>query len=856
MYDFLVDHAIRNIWCTPNQDRQVIIEPAKISPFDGLLNSVVVINRTIALPISGVRFHVYQIGRIYPSTLGIPQLTNSWTTLATACNNSKLIVDIYTNSGLQLPRVHVWYMITPDNNLILAVRNQPKINVDLNIDAIFLRVYTNAFFSSSEADPVNDYIEVQGGDLLSVNDIISLQMKYNAISSLPGATYAFINGKKASSIDLISMQPGDVAEYVYDSSISKVIDIPINEMQTFISTLDSKNKYLVHYSGADNKIEYLDDVDFFLIQPTSVGRHIGVYYHKNMVDAVRMVTHKDYSIVVPYLVGYLNSVSGWTDVTKLTLRLHIRKSGYNRTLVLENNRIEELYKLSDDKLIQAMVGVNSTVPNWTAANLENSPYVKLMGSNYVGITKNLVESAYGYNLISTVVGHTPEIIDNGNGMPLVNVPYGLISKSVAYEYDINGLLLGWYQHISSTKYVAINTNCIQVEFIAGYVNSSLELDEVYGGNNIAIDSTAEYRFYMCPIINGLPTNMWEDVTNSEHYDIINNTVVWNVNHKQYYTLVRSNKNILAYDIMLIADNGLINFSIVHNQIRNNLDSMWVMQIPMGELDIFLNGHSLIEGIDYIYNFPEIVIISKKFLNDILNTPQKITVRYTGFCNNDFTSDVIPDTGFVKYNLLSYNDHFNIRDDKVLRVVVNGGYYSTHQLLFTESDSGIIGPSIENGMPFSIRDIIVPLRGIGIDNTYIARSKSLIIDNLISNYMSSFLPQIDLTDPNIIESLYPVYSPFICKIIYDLNSGELSDPRILNQYSDIDVKDICAPYEYLLAFDPIIPANNLDNNYVIIHPHNLDTVINVNIYQYKFIDNVIRLYANGLVSTIGFLSITS
>ena len=852
MYDFLIDHALANVWCTPDQDRQFIIEPAKISPFYGILNTVVVGNRSINLPLNGVRFHVYQIGQVYPVTLGLPTTPNVWKTLAYACNTNKMVIDVYANSGIQLPRIQIWYMQTIDKNIILAVQNQPTINIDLNIEPIYFRVYSNAFFDDINTTSINNFIEVNGNTMLATTDITALQTKYNKAVSLPGATYAFVNGIKVAGIDLFSVKIGDVAEYIYDSSIYNVVDIPISTLKTFISKLDTKNKYLVHYSNNnDNTIDYLDDVDFFIIEPTANNRHIGVYYHKNMVDAVRMITHKDYSVVVPYVLGYLNSISSWTDINKLTLRLHIRKSGYNRNLILENNRIEELYKLSDINVVGAMLGVNSTVSNWQAANLENSAYTLLMSSKYNVITRLMVEDAYGYNLISKLLGDTPQLVDVNNVVN--NIPYGLISNSVAYEYDVNGILLEWHQHTLGTKYKANNINCYQVEFISGVVDTSLNLDEVYDTQVSTISPMYDHRFYICPIINNAPTEKYVDVTNTNNYTINNNVVTWNVDKSKYFTIIRSNKNILVYDLMLIANNGLINFTLVHNQKLGNSNGIQAMRIPMGELDIFLNGNSLIRDIDYIFNFPEIVIINKTFLVNVLTAPQRITIRYSGFCNSDFTSGVNEDIGFIKYDLLSYNKHFNIRDDKVLRIVVNGKYHNS-DLLFAETNTGTNIPNINNGYPYSIRDIVVPFNGLGTSDTYTARNKSILIDNAVSSYMDTFLPQLINSGPNVIQNPYTVVSPFCCKIIYDLKSNIINDSRLLNGYNDEVVHELCAGYEYLLQFDPIDPSNKLDPNYVIIHPHNLNTVIQLTIYQYKFIDNVIRLYANNLVSLIGMVSI--
>jgi hypothetical protein len=853
MYDYLVNHALKNVWCTPDQDRQLILQPAKITVTNGVWNNVSLLWNVIKLPLQGVRFHVYQVGQLYPALAGLVDLTNKWIKFSDACNAGNLIIDIYSNSGLQLPRTETWYMITDDRNIVIAVKEQLRINIDLDTDPIFIRTYSNAYFASSRSDPLNDYIKVEGGTVPTTADILSLQQKYNAIALLPGAVYVFVNGFKVSTIDLFSVLPGDIVEYVYDSSIRLVVDIAISTTQTFISQLDSKRKYLLHYPGSgDSSIDYHDDIDFFIINQDTNLRHKGLYYHRNSPDAIRMVTYKDYSMVVPYAVGYVGIIPNATSIDSLIVRMHIRKSGYKRVLTFENNRVEELYKLPDAKLVSAMVGIDSTVPTWTAAALEDSAYVELMRSDMRSINRSLIENAYGYNAISKLLGDTPSNTTLASGRQMINIPYGLVNNSVAYEYDSAGLLINWYQHVGNTIYNAVSNNARQIELISGIGDTVL--DEVYGLPTLTVDPSLEYRFYTCPIINGSPDNKWTDVTGTSNYAIINNLITWIVDPLQTYTLIRSNKKILAYDLNLMAYNGLLEFNLECTQVRNNVSSLLNMQIPMGELDVFLNGNSLIEGVDYIVNFPRIIIINKTYLVNVLSATQKITIRFSGFCNADLTRNKQNDSGFIKYDLLSHNNRFDIRDDKVLRIIVGGKLYNRTALLFSEVDSGVTVPNASNGLPYLIKDIIVPLRGLGAVDTYTARAASQVIDKSISDYMTAFLPEPVITAPNVISALYPVYSPFCSRIIYDLQLGIINDVRLTQQYNDTDVMSICEPYINLLSFDLTQLTLQQDPNYVIIHPHNLNSVIALNLYQYKFLSRVVKLYLNNLVDISHFISI--
>jgi hypothetical protein len=856
-FDYLIDHALKNVWCTPKQDMQTIVKPARLTPVNGVWNTAEVLWRTHKLPVPNDRFHVYQIGQLHPLLMGLFPSHGSWSTLASTCNQMKMIVDIYSSSGIQLPRIECWYMVTQDKNLILAVKEQPKIAFNLKTEELFLRVYSNAYFNSIRSDPLDDFIEVDGKIVKSVEDILLLQARYDVLATKPGAVYAFVNGMKVSGIDLFTAAVDDVVEYVYDSSIFLVQDFTVRDLLTFDSVLDVKHKYLLHYPGSNHgTINYHDDIDLFIMKNGTNGRSKGLYYHRNQEDAVRMVTHKDYAIPTNYVVGYAATQPDWVDPEQLIIRLHVRKSGYHRTLVDEANRIKELYKLPDDKLVQAMIGVNSTVPSWTAAALEDSFYGKIMRSSLLGVTRKMVQEGYGYNAISKVLGNTPSVIENINGNPGISVPHGLFRNSVAYEYDADGLLKGWNTHDIGSKYLSYDASANLVEMIAGI--GGLSLDEYYGFYPITLDVKAEYRMYICHVYNGIPDNKWEDVTDSGMYARIDNKVTWLVDPLHYYPMVRSNKNILAYDLKLRALDGLLRFSFDTFQTRGGVTTMWVMQIPMGELDLWLNGHSLIEGVDYFVNFPEVVIVNKKYLKDVLTTEQRITVRFTGFCNSDLnlTRDVPKDKGYVEYGLLSHNNRFDIRDDKIMRIVVEGKTLHRGMLKFSESDAGVTVPNALNGAPYMLRDIVMPLRGTAVDDTYVLREASKLVDEQISDYLTLMKPEQIQSGPNTITQRYELFSPLCCKILYDLKNGDLNDPRIQQNYTDEDVVSICAPYEYLLKSDPTQEGLKLDDRYVVIHPHNLSTVIDVDLYQYKFLKRVIRLYLKDAVDISHFVRLSA
>ncbi|MNU19631.1 hypothetical protein D3C71_78630 [compost metagenome] len=856
MYDFLVDHALKNVWCTPEQDMQAVVQPKRISPPEGVFNRVDVLHRTRTLPLPLTRFHVYSIGQLHPLLMNLFPVMRTWTKLSEACSKQSLVADVYVNSGVQLPRTEVWYMVTREKDLIIAVKDQ-RVNIpaaNLITMPLFVRVYSNAFYNTLRADGANDVIYVDGGTLLDAAGITALQTKYLLWKAKGGLTSAYVNGYLVSEINLITVKPGDVAEFVYDASVKRVVDYTVGDLENFESILDLKRKYLLHYPGpAEEIIDYQDDLDLFLIKRGTGTTYQGVYFHRNAGDTVRMVTHKDYAVPTAYVQGFALD-NNWADVEGLVLRVVIRKAGYDRPLVNEDSRIQELYKLGDLDLTQALLGPDSVVENWRADYLENAWYTKVMRSTADEITGAVVEDAYGYNAISSLLGMTPALCYDLSGQQVADVPYGLQVRATAYEYDLNGYLLGWFTHLEGTRYPARDDRTQLVEMVVGDVSD--RLDETYGDKFVPLDLTSNYRMYTCPIVDGVVTNQWVDVTATGLYQISGNMLTWLTDPATTYTLVRSDRTMLGYTLDLSAADGLLRFTLMHRQLRNGQVLAWPMQIQMGELDLWLNGKSMIEGIDYIVHFPQIVVFNKEFLINPRTQTQKIDVRFSGFCRADLTREVPVDVGYIEYGMLSHNNRYDVRDDKVMRIVVDGAVYERSELKFAEDTPAIVVTDARNGAPYLLRDIVVPMRGYTDKKTYEMRAHSQEIDERISAYMTLKFPQPVQTLPSAIPAKYAIYSPFCNKIMRDLMSGVLSDPRIKQFYTDEDVREIVQPYMWLLDYDPTQDTNVPDEHYVNIHPHNEPTVVDIDIYWYKFVSRCVKLFLNDRVNLSHFLRLTT
>lgn len=856
-YDYLRDHALRNVWCSPAADTQYIFKLAQLTKYGGVKDTAKVWWRIEQLPDRTSTWNVYQIGQVHPLILGLFPEVYEWVSFSETCNKQKMVVDIYTKDGIELPRFQTFYKYNQDKNLIVATRKNPRIPFNFDEDEIFVRVYTNEYFNSLQANQVTDIIHTEGRVPASTAEILAFQNVYNDYATRTGITYAFVNGLKVDAIDILNVKIGDSVELIYDATIYKVVDFLIDDLHDFTSTYDKMRKYLLHYAGADNGvIDFQDDIDVFILQPIG-SKHRGVYYHKNNVKALRNVTHRDYSVVIPYVLDYARVLGATQNPPKpldpktLYIRLHIRKSGYTRPLVFEANRIHELYKMTDVDIVKAMLGIDSTVSNWRADVLEGSGYTRLMQATANEVTPQLVQEAYGYNAISVYIANTPTNPQQMGSKKIVDVPYGLQTGATVYEYDVDGLLLGWFVHPIGSRYTCFNDDCAKVEIIMG--TGGDHLDEYYNDFNVFRNPKYSFRVYECEVMNGVADNKFIDVTNKPgKYSVVDGRIVWTETSPLKYPMIRTDAKFMAIDHNLAVNNGILKFSLTGKQKRGTLWSTWVMHVPMGKIDVFLNRKSLIRNLDYVVRFPEIYIINKEYLVSPDTSLQQIHVRMTGFCTEDMEFEKQGDAGYIEHGFLSNNDRFDIRDDKVLRITVDGKLYSRDQLEFSEEHAGVSPVNALNGRPYSVDDIMVPFRGLTEADTYDLRKIAQATDKRVTDYLTLKLPQPPRPGPVTIVDRYKIYSPFLNRIIYDLltDTIELQDKA----YNDRETMAICKPYEPILKFDPTQPEVPVDDRYVIIHPHNLTFVVNLSHNKYRFLQNVVKLYSHGRVNLSPFITV--
>lgn len=859
MADFLVEHARANVWCSPRMDHQVRLQAKRVSAQNGEINHIQLMWDRIPLPEQKVRYHVFQIGQAYAQLLGLLPIRRMWYRLSKAMIDNKLMADIYVNSGLQLPRSETWILITEDRAILVAVRDQSWLP-SARTDTVTLRLYTNSFFSSPRSEDFDHKINVVSHRFKDLNSVLLFQQNYINHQALRGLTTLFVNGRYTLTLQPQKIKSGDVIEFVYDSTVKQVLEFKVSGLDFFDSIKDLKRKYLLTHGGdqvGGPMIDYRDDIDVYLVRKSKIGmttnQFEGVFFHKNRDDSMRMVTHRDYSLTVPYVNGFLddNSFLGTND--DIYIRLHVRHSGYARPLIFEHHRIHELYKLPYLDRRMAMLGIESTVDVWKADNLEASEYTEIMEAYWGQVTRPLVEEAYGYNAVAWYTSNTPIRITMDSGNRHAHIPFGLQWGATIYEFDQDGFLLGSFYWAGGSMYHPYYAQTTLVEAVKG--RAGYKIGTHFGQDSeIRLKSGVNYRFYIAPMdSSGARTDRWEDITGDDtRYVVIDGVVHWTVNPLAWATAVKGDDEILSYKLTMNAPDGLMKLSIDGTAVYPNAPQ-GICGIMPGKIDLWLNNKALIEDLDYFVRWPEIVVVNKEYINPD-SDDQMIDIRVSGFCKPDMTREPVPDYGFVRWGMLSKNRRYNVRDDRVLRMIVRGAVIHRDQLVFSEDDSGIRMPEAKNGSPYLIDEVVVPMGDLESQDWFEFRARSQAVDKEVEDYLTLKLPEPVEDNPNMFTGKYWLFSPFSSVVMHHLQLGYISMEGFRGQYSDRDVAERLREYEYLLDYEPT--RRDLELDLVNVHPHDKYQVQRLDIFQYNFLNRAIKVFLDDKVDITQFIEIDS
>ena len=258
--------------------------------------------------------------------------------------------------------------------------------------------------------------------------------------------------------------------------------------------------------------------------------------------------------------------------------------------------------------------------------------------------------------------------------------------------------------------------------------------------------------------------------------------------------------------------------------------------------VWLNHKALIINIDFKIVNNGLYIYNKEFLNTDLSD---IVIIADGLN----TEEYILEQGYVIDNTISINSIYNYYDDRLIKVIANGKVYSIDEVWRLENKKAI--ESIKEGSPYCVEQLNPDVTYPNIDFEAL-KGEAISKEALIQDYLSLKIPQSTDIPFTLIEGYYCLYSVFIARIIFDLQTEDLVIPD--RRVDDNELDALLVAYKPLLAID--IAADSLDTAYVRIHPHPYTHTLFVKEKQYIVIERIIKLYKLTISDLSAFLQIES
>lgn len=826
--DFLQDYVTKNIWCAPFQDNQVILKLSRLSFPPGTSKHADIWWDDITLPDKSSKWTLYNIGQNTAWRTNLSQQKMKWLPLAYWGQLNKTIFDLYFNTGKKVPTYQAYVLLTDDQDYVLAVR-MDQTKYDLINQPLYMRAYRNGFWKSDRSDLYPYTVEYGGGRAMTralINEYIA-DIAY--LRRYAGIVNVYLNGVWVDNITSTRVKIGDYVEYVHDGSVARIVDFKVSNLRDYLSVLDGVQKYLLHPPKEDNPIiRYRDDVDVFLYKRNTDGSLSGRYYHRNVENSLRMVTHNDYSVPVASVIGYTQDPNDqWAKREDLYLRLHIRDSGYDRPLVDEYMHLKELYKLPDVEIARSLLGIDATLDEWYAPKLEQSYYTAVMRKWWPPFDYTKLLSMLGYDAIAKLLSPSPIDVINDNGVVSIPMGAGQQSDATVFEYNEDGEFLGWHYHSTGDRYNVHDQNCAFGEIYLG--EGAKVLDWIASNDDYTLLSGRMYRFYFCEKSKDVPNYIYKPAVEGVNYSIVDGVVKWTHRKTGYEGLVWSDKKFLINDVSWHSQSGVYQL-----QINHSAQLATPMPIPTEKLMLIINGKSAVEGVDYYVKWPQIMVVSKELL-DFVN-PNKFTIVGMGM-SKDMTRSSPKDVGFVFKGILSVNDRFDLRDGRVMRFVVGGRVKRRKDVYFAEDYPNDTKPLAQNGAIYESSPVYVPIRDLTYQQMDKLRSEQEDFNSRLEDFLTVRYPQPEIPGPNPILARHQVYSPMLTQMIYDIQEGTLIVPITPENMDDLQRK--VKPYLGYLDFEPSLVGVN--GSYVIIVPHPFDTMIEVDALTYRFFEMVVKTY---------------
>lgn len=871
----VVKYVEDNLWGNPEENHQYQVKLVRVTDDYGVSMNYNYMGKWRALPKVNTFFHIFSAGGLHP---GFWNFRNNvlyrnpldrWVNLGALCKVRGMQLDLYNTKGFQYSRSNCWVMITYDGLVLIALQKAKNFPVP-KTDEFFFRCFTPSipidFGDLAISDAHNPYT-YETMTYESTAELAIFTARYSLFKGKPGFTGVMHNGVffDGAPNALQGLQAGDLVEFWHDPTVIRVERYNYSSLKDYYSSLDSKRKLILHppKRNGDYTLRYFDDNDYYVIGPK--GR--GLYIHRNDETTLRQLTHVDVAIADDAVRNTGNYHPDLADTSKVRIMVLVRKTDWEYQWPNEHQRIKYLYRFDDAGIVRAMTGDRATVPEWTADGLESGTVMSLTRSQYPAVKRENASLALGYNAATRVVSETPvrvTFIEGGRG---VVVPPTYRAMFSAWEYDADGHLLEVHNRVGDVYYSPFNPLCAMVEFVLGKAQRSM--DYVVTKDDLTVDPEYDFRVYKQPWnvdLNQLVGEMVDVTGDDTIYTLTDGTIHWTgLDKVNYRGIVLTNKACLAYEFELDHIDHSLSFALTEIYEEGGL----IFPMSFAQVDVWLNGHPLVDHVDWLYKDKYCYIINKEF---IVDGPQKITVRAHGMHSDMDTPKFETELGFVEGGVIGRFGRYNLRGDRVTRTVINGALYPTDEVPRAEREVPDNLWNDLNGKPYMVKHVYCPIKFVEPYSNYPLYDRSRETDQRVSDYMTLWLPKpttnageidpVQPTGPGVpvipnLQDKYRLFSPTMNAIVNAILNGLIVlPPKAAGDtvYTEQSIRETVKPYLWWWEVDPI--NLDFDRRYFAIMPYANFNKLTVTANELLFLNQVNESYLNSVCVLEGHFNVNN
>lgn len=827
-----INRAVKDAWAGPQQDRQLTFVPSMLSLPQGAVNALRTPWSNIVLPEQGRRYVVYEMGQVSPQSLGFDEMLYDWELLSDVCARQEMIVNAHVNS--RMVSLGTTYIRRNRNrNLIIAVDLEDNKELLASGHDLYFRMYSNVWFATT-AGATSAGIRIESQRITTTAEASAFQATWNGlVTAGDGNIFCYVDGIYRDYLSPGDMPVGSMAELIVDYSGVGHFDIPINDLKHFESIMDKKRKYIIQQpDNGRNNIDFFDDLEIYLCTETVASNNnavnVGVYYPHLYSTNTRMLTHRDYAIESLLAQNIMVNQSDAISYRNAFVRVFLRNADLGMPPIMDGSYLTDLYLLDKEERLDLMIGTNSVIDRWRAPSLESSACSLWMGTPARNLTLEALKDVYSYHGIQNLM--EAPYVEGG----VIRMPPMMYQGGHLFIYKDDGSLLE-HRAVANANDVTLPTNGFYAETIPGARVGSGKLLE-----RPSVQTADPADDYAQELVYKDSTGVWRLAVEGTDftYDLDKRVANWSSTRFADTKLKR-----------LAGKYYLREFTISDTEIAMPLpifenNDVPTCGIPIGRLDIWIEGKRGIRNLDYVDEYPNFRILNRHhYATDEID----IKLVFHGLSGDRADNKV----GILKHRLLTHNDSYDISFNRLPEIIIKGMVTYKNRVDFSEIRHGNMEDRYVEGSPYSIDYFVSHVPQVDLKQLSLTKPEEQELNKTIEAYFTKRFPEEVITDNVVFPEMYSVVSALMHKLIEEILAGNIN--ITFTDISDEAVAAIAAPYLYILDAD-LISKDWVDWDFIDIHPTGRVDTITIDQRSYAFLRAVNRMYLGNRTNLNAYINV--